>query len=44
MIIEYSQAYAAGWGHAISTDFADVVGRPPRDVDDFLRDHCAAFS
>ncbi|WCB96717.1 NAD(P)H azoreductase [Baekduia alba] len=44
MIIEYSQAYAAGWGDAVSGDFLDVVGHPPRDVEDFLGDHAAAFS
>jgi uncharacterized protein YbjT (DUF2867 family) len=44
MLIEYSQAYAAGWGDYTSSDFLDVVGHPPRDVDDFIRDHVAAFS
>lgn len=44
MVIEYSQAYAAGWGDHTSSDFLDIVGHPPRDVDDFIRDHVAAFS
>lgn len=44
LIIEYCQAYAAGWGDHTSSDFLDVVGHPPRDVADFLRDHVAAFS
>ncbi|MGI5171617.1 SDR family oxidoreductase [Spirillospora sp. CA-253888] len=44
MLIEYSQAYAAGWGDYTTDDFRDVVGRPPRDVDDFIRDHAGAFS
>jgi len=44
MLIEYSQAYAAGWGDYTSSDFLDIVGHPPRDVDDFIRDHLAAFS
>lgn len=44
LIIEYLQAYADGWGDFATSDFADIVGHPPRDVDDFLRDHLAAFS
>lgn len=44
MLVEYSQAYAAGWGDYTSGDFLDVVGHPPRGVDDFIRDHVAAFS
>jgi uncharacterized protein YbjT (DUF2867 family) len=44
MLVEYGQAYAAGWGDHTSDDFLDVVGHPPRDVEDFLRDHAAAFS
>ncbi|WP_067480026.1 SDR family oxidoreductase [Actinomadura hibisca] len=44
MLIEYSQAYAAGWGDYTTGDFLDVVGHPPRDVADFIRDHLAAFS
>lgn len=44
MLAEYSQAYAAGWGDHTSSDFLDVVGHPPRDVDAFIRDHVAAFS
>lgn len=43
MLIEYSQAYAAGWGDYTSNDFLDIVGHPPRDVDDFIRDHIPAF-
>ncbi len=44
MLIEHSQAYAAGWGNYTSSDFLDIVGHPPRDIDDFIRDHVAAFS
>lgn len=44
MIVEYEEAYATGWGDFVTTDFPDVVGHAPRDVDDFLRDHVAAFS
>lgn len=43
MVIEYSQAYAAGWGDATSRDFLQVTGHAPRDVEDFIRDHVAAF-
>lgn len=44
MLVEYSQAYAAGWGDYTTSDFVDIVGHAPRDVDDFIRDHVAAFS
>jgi uncharacterized protein YbjT (DUF2867 family) len=44
MIIEYLRAYSSGWGDFTSDDFEQVVGRPPRDVSDFLRDHANAFS
>jgi uncharacterized protein YbjT (DUF2867 family) len=44
MVVEYGQAYSAGWGEATSRDFLDVVGHPPRHVDTFLRDHMAAFA
>lgn len=44
MLIEYAQAYAAGWGDFTTSDFADVVGHAPRGVDEFLRDHLTAFS
>jgi uncharacterized protein YbjT (DUF2867 family) len=44
MLVEYSQAYAAGWGDHTTSDFVDVVGHAPRSVDDFIRDHVAAFS
>lgn len=44
MLIEYSQAYAAGWGDYTTNDFVDIVGHAPRGVDDFIRDHVAALS
>lgn len=44
MLVEYSQAYAAGWGDFTTSDFIDVVGHPPRPVDDFIRDHVATFA
>ncbi|GII80229.1 nucleotide-diphosphate-sugar epimerase [Sphaerisporangium rufum] len=36
---EYGTAYAGGWGDFTTSDFADVVGRPPRSFADFARDH-----
>ena len=44
MIIEYLQAYASGWGDYTTNEFHSVVGRPPRAVGEFLRDHVGAFS
>lgn len=44
MLVEYSQAYAAGWGDYTTSDFVDVVGHAPRTVDDFIRDHVATFA
>jgi uncharacterized protein YbjT (DUF2867 family) len=44
MLVEYGQAYADGFGEVTSDDVRDVLGRPPRDVDDFLRDHVTAFA
>lgn len=44
MLIEYSQAYATGWGDFTTGHFRDVVGHEPRHVDDFIRDHSTAFS
>ncbi|UVS80379.1 SDR family oxidoreductase [Actinokineospora sp. UTMC 2448] len=44
MLIEYSQAYARGWGDYTTNDYQNVVGHPPRDVKDFLHDHAGAFA
>lgn len=44
MLVEYGEAYAAGFGDGTTTDVRDVLGRAPRSVDDFLRDHARAFS
>ena len=43
MLTEYAQAYAAGWGDFVTSDFRDVVGRPPRSVAEFVRDNAGAF-
>src|SRR5699024_2719983 len=44
MLIEYGQAYSAGWGDFTTSDYQGVVGHSPRDVADFIRDHAAAFT
>lgn len=44
MLVEYGQAYASGWGDFTTDDFEEVVGRPPRSIDDFIRDHAEAFT
>lgn len=40
---EYGAAYAAGWGDLVTDDFRRVVGRNPRTLADFGRDHASAF-
>ena len=44
MLEEYAQAYASGWGDFTTDTVAALLGRPPRDVSDFVRDHAAAFT
>ncbi|WP_068893831.1 NmrA family NAD(P)-binding protein [Planomonospora sphaerica] len=44
MLEEYARAYAAGWGDFTTGTVAGLLGRPPRDVADFVRDHAAAFA
>ncbi|MEU6780197.1 SDR family oxidoreductase [Nonomuraea angiospora] len=44
MLEEYAQAYASGWGDFTTDTVAALLGRPPRDVADFARDHAAAFT
>ncbi|MEO3787430.1 SDR family oxidoreductase [Actinocorallia sp. B10E7] len=44
MLEEYAQAYASGWGDFTTDTVADLLGRPPRDIADFVRDHAAAFT
>ncbi|WP_026401540.1 SDR family oxidoreductase [Actinomadura rifamycini] len=43
MLEEYARAYASGWGDFATGTAAELLGRPPRDVADFVRDHAAAF-
>ncbi|SEG15052.1 Uncharacterized conserved protein YbjT, contains NAD(P)-binding and DUF2867 domains [Nonomuraea solani] len=44
MLEEYARAYASGWGDLTTGTVADLLGRPPRDLAGFARDHAAAFS
>ncbi|QFG22706.1 SDR family oxidoreductase [Actinomadura sp. WMMB 499] len=44
MLDEYARAYASGWGDLTTGTVAELLGRPPRDVADFARDHAAAFT
>ncbi|NUW44379.1 SDR family oxidoreductase [Nonomuraea rhodomycinica] len=44
MLEEYAQAYAAGWGDFTTGTVAELLGRRPRDIADFARDHAAAFT
>lgn len=43
MLEEYAQAYASGWANSTTDTVAGLLGRPPRDVADFVRDHASAF-
>jgi uncharacterized protein YbjT (DUF2867 family) len=40
---DYMAAYAAGWGDFVTDDVREVLGRAARSIDDFTRDHAAAF-
>jgi uncharacterized protein YbjT (DUF2867 family) len=44
MIEEYAQAYASGWGDFATDTVAGLLGHPPRDIADFVRDHATAFA
>ncbi|GAA2732481.1 SDR family oxidoreductase [Actinocorallia aurantiaca] len=44
MLEEYAQAYASGWGDFTTDTVADLLGRPPRGITDFVRDHAAVFA
>lgn len=43
MLADYLAAYGAGWGDRITDDFSKVMGRPPREIEAFARDHAATF-
>jgi uncharacterized protein YbjT (DUF2867 family) len=40
---EYAAAYATGWGDFTTTDFTTIMGRPPRTLAEFARDHAPAM-
>ncbi|GAA4528734.1 SDR family oxidoreductase [Nonomuraea ferruginea] len=44
MLEEYARAYVSGWGDVTTDAVAGLLGRPPRDVADFARDHAARFA
>ncbi|MFI7134477.1 SDR family oxidoreductase [Nonomuraea sp. NPDC050153] len=44
MLEEYAQAYACGWGDFTTDTVVDLLGRPPRDIAEFARDHATAFT
>lgn len=44
MVVEYAQAYASGWGDFTTTDLQDVIGRRPRSIADFARDHAETLT
>jgi uncharacterized protein YbjT (DUF2867 family) len=44
MMVEYSRAYAAGWGDFTTGHVEDVTGKKPRDFATFARDFKAAFA
>jgi uncharacterized protein YbjT (DUF2867 family) len=43
MLIEYGQAYSAGWGDFVTTDFQSVTGHEPRTFAQFAADFAPAF-
>ncbi|MFG1946217.1 SDR family oxidoreductase [Nonomuraea sp. NPDC048826] len=44
MLEEYAQAYVTGWGDFTTDAVAEILGRAPRDVASFARDHAGAFT
>jgi uncharacterized protein YbjT (DUF2867 family) len=42
-LVEYGVAYTGGWGDFTTTSVAEIVGREPRSVTDFARDHAELF-
>jgi uncharacterized protein YbjT (DUF2867 family) len=43
MMFEYASAYERNWGDFVTAHVANVVGRNPRNVEEFVRDHAAMF-
>jgi uncharacterized protein YbjT (DUF2867 family) len=44
MLVEYSRAYADGWGDFVTGDFPRLMQRPARSLAEFARDHAPAFA
>ena len=44
MMVEYSQAYASGWGNFTTSHIEDVTGQKPRSFASFASDLKAAFA
>ncbi|WP_029114562.1 SDR family oxidoreductase [Mycobacterium sp. URHB0044] len=44
MLEEYAQAYIGGWGDFTTDTVAQLLGRPPRGIADFARDHATALT
>lgn len=44
MLEEYARAYSCGWGDFTTDTVAQLLGRPPRDVAEFIRDHARDFA
>lgn len=43
MMVEYSQAYASGWGNFTTSHVEEVTGKKARSFNTFARDHRAVF-
>ncbi|MEE6261710.1 SDR family oxidoreductase [Plantactinospora sonchi] len=39
VLTEYRGAYGSGWGDFVNDHVATIVGRPPRGIAEFIRDH-----
>ena len=44
MLEEYARAYSSGWGDFTIGTVTELLGRPPRDVAEFIRDHAGSFA
>lgn len=44
MMTEYATAYSENWGDFVTPHILEVVGRKPRSVLEFARDHAQAFT
>ncbi|GAA5150957.1 SDR family oxidoreductase [Pseudonocardia eucalypti] len=44
MLEEYARAYSSGWGDFTTDTVTELLGRGPRDVAEFIRDHAGSFT